>query len=125
MGDYSPYSLAEQEEAEQRKSELAKLRRDVEKADLLFVMDNERGRRFIWRILESAGVFRSSFDESAALMAFREGSRNIGLSLLAQITDTCPAQFLIMQEEQNGRRNPIGDHHDRAERGASTDTGGD
>lgn len=76
------------------------LRRKQQIVDLGAVMDSPEGRRFVWRMLSEAGVFRPSFIAGAAdVTAFNEGSRNFGLILLAEIMAELPESFLIMQRE--------------------------
>lgn len=76
------------------------LRREQQLIDLKEVMNMPEGRRFIWRMLGEAGVFRPSFVAgSSDTTAFNEGSRNFGLSLLAEIMAELPESFLTMQRE--------------------------
>lgn len=67
--------------------------------DMKWLMEQKRGRRIVWRQLEDAGVFRSSFNQSASVMAFQEGQRNGGLKLLAQVMRITPASYSTMIEE--------------------------
>lgn len=66
--------------------------------DLRFIMGSASGRRFVWRILETAGLYRSSFTGNSETF-FREGMRNIGLQLVGQIHSVCPDQYAIMVKE--------------------------
>jgi hypothetical protein len=63
-------------------------------------MGNKRGRRVIWRLLDQAGVFRSSFNTNAMTMSFAEGHRNYGLRILALIHSQCPELYPTMMKEQ-------------------------
>ncbi|BCS54773.1 hypothetical protein [Geobacter sp. SVR] len=84
------------------------LRREQQIDDMKAVMSTPEGRRFIWRQLGEAGVFRPSFVAgSPDTTSFNEGSRNCGLLLLAEIMSEAPENFLIMQKEaiENERRN--------------------
>ena len=65
-----------------------------------WLMDDLRGRRFVWSLLGQAGVFRSSMASSAELTAFNEGRRDIGLALLADVTRLSPENYALMQSEQ-------------------------
>lgn len=69
-------------------------------ADLKWLMGQKRGRRIVWRQLERAGVFRSSFNSNGMTMAFAEGMRNEGVRLLAQIHAHCPEAYALMAKEQ-------------------------
>lgn len=76
------------------------LYREQRKSDLKAVMATQEGRRFIWRVIGEAGVFRSSFvSGSSDITSFNEGSRNNGLTLLSEIMSDLPESFLIMQKE--------------------------
>lgn len=72
----------------------------LEVADLLWLMGSKRGRRIVWRLLEEAGVFRTSFNTNALLMAFAEGTRNYGLRVLGLIHSHCPELYAPMLKEQ-------------------------
>jgi len=63
-------------------------------------MGNKRGRRVIWRLLDQAGVFRSSFNTNAMAMSFAEGHRNYGLRILGMIHTQCPELYPTMMKEQ-------------------------
>ena len=67
--------------------------------DFKWLMDDKRGRRIMWRLLERTGVFRSSFTGNSETF-FLEGQRNVGLMLMAQIHDACPEKYTAMLEEQ-------------------------
>lgn len=73
--------------------------RDKEVEDVKLIMSSREGRRFMWRMLEMCGVYRSSFTGNSETF-FREGQRNIGLMLLADIHEHCPDGFTTMLKEQ-------------------------
>lgn len=77
----------------------AKLARDQEVKDMLWVLDSPQGRRFVWRYLGITGVFRSSFTGSPETTHFNEGGRNIGLRLLEDINEAKPEAYLQMTKE--------------------------
>lgn len=93
------------------------LQRDQERKDLRAVMKTAEGRRFIWKMLGDAGVFRSSFVAgSSDATAFNEGARNYGLALLGDIMNDAPEKYLTMQKEamsneQKKRNEGSGDHN--------------
>lgn len=76
-----------------------KLDRDQEKADFAWLMSDKRGRRFMWRMLEVTGVYRSSFTGNSETF-FREGQRNVGLKLISDIHELAPDTYTLMLEEQ-------------------------
>lgn len=99
MSDFDPIDIRGQERAKVQADDLAREARDLEIDDMKWLMSNKRGRRIAARILERAGVWRSSFNTNALNMAFSEGMRNEGLRLLAQITEHCPARYTEMLKE--------------------------
>ena len=70
--------------------------------DIKWLMSGKRGRRVMWRLLDRAGVYRSSFTGNSETF-FREGERNIGLAFLAQVLDVAPDAFPTMVEENRAK----------------------
>ncbi len=75
--------------------------------DVAGVLETEGGRRFVWRLLEAAHCFHSSFSADAALTAFREGERNIGLMVLADAFAASPGRLAEMVRENAPAGLPI------------------
>ena len=71
----------------------------TENEDVIWLMSNKRGRRIVNRLLDRTGVYRLSFHTNALQMAFNEGNRNLGNSLLAQITVLCPERYTELLNE--------------------------
>lgn len=90
-----------EEELEKKKAieDRNKRKADRDLTDLKKVLSLVEGRRFIWRLLSDAGVFRSSFNANALAMSFSEGNRNLGLVVLNEILKVSPASFTQMQRE--------------------------
>lgn len=80
-------------------NEKARNAQRVERDDLVWLMSGKRGRRVVYRQLERAGVWRSSFNTDAMQMAFNEGMRNEGLALTAKLMAYCPTQYAEMTTE--------------------------
>lgn len=73
--------------------------------DVKNILSSQVGRRFFWRYLGECGVFQSSFTGSSETF-FREGSRNIGLKLLADLNDADPSVYSVMlKENTKGEKN--------------------
>jgi len=69
------------------------------------VLETALGRRLLYAVIEDAGVFRSTFDPSALIMAHAEGERRQGLALLLQLQDHFPEQCdLVLREGLEWRR---------------------
>ncbi len=97
MTDY----LSEEEREELAADELKRqqLRRENELNDLRLICETERGRRFIWRLIEQAGVWRTTYTGEALSAAFAEGKRNTGLKVFSDVMEACPDQYLAMAKE--------------------------
>lgn len=88
---------------EERKAKADEVNRQKKQArdnDLRFVMSNEKGRRFIWSLLEEGGVFKSTFAIEPQLAAHNEGKRDMALRLLVHIQQDAPDKYLIMLKER-------------------------
>lgn len=98
--EHNPLDPLEQERANAEYAEEKRRSREQEISDLCKVMGNKEGRRFMWRLLSEAGVYRLSFDRDAVMMAFNEGNRNTGLMLLNEVMAACPHLHALMLDEQ-------------------------
>jgi hypothetical protein len=76
--------------------------RERDLADVHHILSSPGGRRFLWRYLELCGVYRSSFTGSSETF-YLEGQRNIGLKLLADITEADPESYMLMMKEAKRR----------------------
>lgn len=91
------YNAADEESVKTRKRKDEQVR-DRELHDMRSVMDTVEGRRFVWRLLDRAGVFRTSFTGNSTTF-FNEGMRNMGLIVLADVQEACAHQYLVMMNE--------------------------
>jgi hypothetical protein len=96
---YDAFDIALQEATREAAEDRAKLKARIEIEDLKRVMGNKPGRRFVYGLLERAGVWRLSFHTNALQMAFNEGNRNEGLALLAKMMAHCPDLHAQMLKE--------------------------
>lgn len=99
MSHLDPTDIQAQERDAEVSADRNRKAADLEIDDLKWLMSNKRGRRFVFRVLERAGVWRLSFNTNALSMAFNEGQRNEGLRLMANITAHCPDRYTEMLEE--------------------------
>jgi hypothetical protein len=67
--------------------------------DLKWLMADARGRRFVARLLDRAGVHRSVFHTSGSVMAFNEGRRQVGLDVLAEVMEHTPKAYVQLLNE--------------------------
>ncbi len=101
MSNYDPLDLRGQDRSKAERELRDRLARENEEADIKWLMGNKRGRRVLWRLLDQAGVFRSSFNTNAMAMSFAEGNRNYGLRMLALIHSQCPELYPTMMKENS------------------------
>jgi len=78
------------------RAELAQQRAD---ADLLFVMSDERGRRFIWRELGRCGLHAQTYSPNNSEQSFNAGQRNAAIRLNLDVMRVSPDLYLLMQQE--------------------------
>jgi len=103
---HDPVDLALLEARQTEADEKARIDRLTEIGDFKWIVSNKRGRRFVWRLLEQAGVFRLSFTPGDhSLTAFNEGRRNFGLQVWAMIQEHAPESYALMLSERNVRPN--------------------
>lgn len=106
MSDFDPLADEGHEQGDPANAERARFDALEEAEDLKWLMSEVRGRRIAWRLLTRAGVFRLSYTGEPISTTFREGERNVGLRLLAEINTHCPELYALMAQERknDGRR---------------------
>ena len=62
------------------------------------LLGTRQGRLWAWEMLAKCGVFRTSFTGNSTTF-FNEGKRDIGLSVMADITREFPDAYLTMTKE--------------------------
>lgn len=94
-----------EEDRERLKQERLKWAEDLRK-----VLKAPEGRNVLWWILSNAGVFRSSYTGDANSTFFKEGARNLGLTVLNEVLTHGPEFFdLMMQENRSNDRSSDSD----------------
>lgn len=91
------YNAADEEVVKSRKRKDEQIR-ERELNDVRTVMATVEGRRFVWRMLDRAGVFRTSFTGNSTTF-FNEGMRNMGLIVLADVHEACSDKYIQMMTE--------------------------
>lgn len=89
-------NAAEPSRQEELQREIARRTADN---DFRWLMNDPRGRRFIWRMMGHCKVFEQTFNTHGGLMNFNEGQRNVGLFLLGEINRLCPDKFAVAADE--------------------------
>jgi hypothetical protein len=77
----------------------AKLRDRRDRDYLAEVLDTYAGRAVLWDILFSCGIYRTSFTGDPFTTAFKEGARNMGLSLQEKILTAKKDAYTVMRDE--------------------------
>lgn len=101
MSNYDPLDLRGQDRSKAERELRDRLARENEKADIKWLMGFKRGRRMLWRLLDQAGVFRSSFNTNAIAMSFAEGNRSYGLRIIDIIHEQCSELYPTMIKENS------------------------
>lgn len=82
-----------------------KLKNEVtaEMEDIRRVMENEQGRRYMYKLLQRSGLDRCSFlfNGKADIVAFNEGGRNQGLQLKDELKQAAPGSYAMMMKEND------------------------
>lgn len=94
--------LRGQERDAERDEQVAREKRRRELDDLKWLMAHPQGRRIVGRLLEEAGVNRTTFNHSGSVMAFNEGKRHIGLFLTAEVLEAAPEGYFKLLKEYSG-----------------------
>jgi hypothetical protein len=63
------------------------------------LMSHTETRAWMWDLLTECRVYSQVFDRSALQMAFNDGSRNVGLKLIADIMRVAPDSYIQMSRE--------------------------
>ncbi len=98
MNDKAKTFNAADEEQVKRRKRKDESQRERELADMRWVMSSVEGRRFVWRLLEKAGVFRTSFTGNSTTF-FNEGMRNMGLMVLGDVHEAAADEYIVMMNE--------------------------
>lgn len=81
-------------------NELNKLRNNQEDMDLQAILSSEQGRRFLYRLLGMAGIYRNHFDADPGVMAANCGASNLGLMVLSEMQRVDPESYVTMLKER-------------------------
>ena len=112
VSDHDPFDLEEQELRDDIRRVASKLSSETDDADFVWLMSGPRGRRIVRRLLDRAGVFRTSFHPNTMEMSRQEGSKQTGYWILAQIDRLCPAEYTTMMQEMKHDRAVVSDRSD-------------
>lgn len=97
--DESPVDFQQREQREAEEKRVAAFLSEQSREDVKFVMSHRAGRRFMWELLDLAGMWRLSFTNDARTTEYLEGQRSIALMQWGKLQDVCPELLRRMQEE--------------------------
>ena len=101
--DEKPHNAADPNSVKKQGQE-EKRKRDLELADVKWLLSDARGRRFIWRYLNKGKVFEHCMTGNNTTF-YNLGMRNIGLMILADVNEAHPEMYLKMMSEAKGDKN--------------------
>lgn len=85
-------------------------------AGLRYVLDDRRGRDWLWSLLEGCRIWQSSYTGDQTTV-FYEGMRNVGLRLLTELAATAPEALVTMiTENRSDGRDERDDRRDSRDR---------
>lgn len=97
--EYDPTDIDQANELEAAREESAKILIELERLDLIWLMSEKEGRRFMWRLLSFTGAFRNPYTGDNTTF-FKCGMMNVGQKYLGDIHQYCPDLYNIMVKEQ-------------------------
>ena len=79
--------------------------RELELADLRFVVSSPQGRRLIWRLLTHCRVFNSVFNNSGSVTYYHSGMQDVGHFIQAEVIEAKKEAYLeMMRENEKGSK---------------------
>lgn len=101
--------MFDEDDISREREDKARLQQKRREDDFLWLMNDVRGRRFIWDTLSESCMFHSTFDTHGGRMSLNEGRRQVGLKLLAQIHALCPLLYPVMVTENTVKPEDTGE----------------
>jgi len=102
-----PFDSGDQHQVETRAKRI-KIAEQATDNEFRAMMDVPQFRAFMWGLLTRTHVFAISADVTNANNTFfREGERNVGLSLIADVMRLCPEKYQTMAAEAAKREETI------------------
>lgn len=103
--DFNPTDLHALDERRDEAKKLSRFEQAAELDDYKWLMGSKRGRRIVWRLLSSTGVYRQSYTGNGSETFFREGCRSVGLQIVAQLhaIDGGADLYALMRNEASSK----------------------
>lgn len=97
--DQEPIDITPDEQQVRDKQLLETLEDEKRIEALRALLQEERVRDYLWRVLGRCRVYGSTFNRNFGDMAFAEGERNVGLWLLSEILEADPDAEMVMRKK--------------------------
>lgn len=93
--------MFEDDEIQRQLEDEARLKRKQRISDVRWLMDDVRGRRFVWKqLVDTRFEGRTTlFDTHGGRQNYLLGAYEVGRSLADEIRTLCPEQYLLMVRE--------------------------
>lgn len=98
-----PTDLRRQERDAEAEEAVVRDARRKELEDLRWLLGHPQGRRIVTRLLDEAGLYRTSFNHSGSVMAFNEGKRHLALFLTAELMEASTDGFMKVLKEYRAK----------------------
>ena len=98
-GDETTFDASNPRHVKKRRDE-SKRTDNKRDAFLSAMMEQPEGRSWMWWLMEQTNMYHASFSPNAMVMAHKEGARNVGLAVLAEVMRVAPAEYLLMMKER-------------------------
>jgi len=97
MANPTDLRAADQREAARKKR--LRWEAETEDKDFVWLMQEPRGRCFVWRLLRDSGFGADPFSANTSVMSNQVGKQSVGRKLFAMASRLCPDLWLKMTEE--------------------------
>jgi hypothetical protein len=91
--------FAEEETAIEKVRARDDLARKNELQELREILLDEKVRKFLWRMLSKAGMYRTHFNPNAAIMGHNTGLADMGTAILNEVLEANPEAWIVMQQD--------------------------
>ncbi|MCG7932106.1 MAG: hypothetical protein N0E44_18910 [Candidatus Thiodiazotropha lotti] len=103
MSNNKPYNAGDESQVRDAKKQVEKVV-DAEYESLKFIMSDERGRRFVWWLLEICHLYSlSAINESQVQTFVMEGERSIGLKVIERLHGQHLDDYIRMIREHENK----------------------
>lgn len=89
----------DEERAQKRANAADQVERDNEIKELREILLDQKVRKFLWRMMAKAGMFRTHFNPNAAIMGHNTGLADMGTAILNEVLEANPEAWIVMQQD--------------------------